>query len=77
MTLLSTDSETGLSPSVELGLLLTARADTTIAELEREATDLAKTILREALALIEAQSVASLIEGQDARDEEARRELAL
>jgi hypothetical protein len=48
MVLLYKDSETGLFPSIELGLLQTARADTTIAELEREATNLAKTILREA-----------------------------
>jgi len=48
----------------------------TIAELEREATGLAKTILREALGLLEAQDVTSLLQGQAARDEDARRELA-
>jgi hypothetical protein len=68
MTLLFKDAETGLFPSVELGLLQTARADTTIAELEREATGLAKTILQEALSLLEAQDVTSLLREQDKRD---------
>ena len=76
LTLLFTDSETGLFPGVELGLLQTAHGSTTIAELEREATDLAKTILREALALIEAQNVTALLEDQGARDEAAHREFA-
>ena len=63
-------------PSVRLVLLQTIHPDMTIAELEREATGLAKTILREALGLLEAQDVTSLLQGQAARDEDARRELA-
>jgi hypothetical protein len=63
-------------PSVRLVLLQTVRPDMTIAELEREATGLAKTILREALSLLEEQGVTSLLQEQGARDEAARRELA-
>jgi hypothetical protein len=50
--------------------------ETTIAELERGATGHAKTILQEALRLLEAQDVTSLVAGQDARDEAGRRKLA-
>jgi hypothetical protein len=63
-------------PSVKIALLQTVRPDMTIAELEREATGLAKTILREALSLLEAQDVTSLLQEQGARDDESRRELA-
>jgi len=76
MVLTFTDTETDHAPSIALVLLQTARPETTIGELEREATGLAKTILREALNLIEAQDVTSLVQGQAARDEEDRGELA-
>ena len=54
------DTENDHHPSVELTLLLTRRPETTIAELELEARDRAKTILKEALAVVEANDLAAL-----------------
>lgn len=68
------DDGTGHLPSVRLVLLQTVGPNTTISELERGATGLAKTILREALSVIEARSVTELIEDQDVRGEAERRE---
>jgi hypothetical protein len=58
-------------PSVRIVLLQTISADTTVAELERGATSQAKTILQEALRLLEAQDVTSLVAAQDERDDAA------
>lgn len=58
------DSESDCFPLVELTLLQTARPETTIAELEREGTDRAKTILRAALAALEERDVTSILQKQ-------------
>jgi hypothetical protein len=68
-----TDSETQTVPSVEIGLPQTIDANKTIAELEAEASDLAKTILRAALSLIEEKGVTALMKEQFERDEELSR----
>jgi hypothetical protein len=70
------DDGTGHCPSVGIVLCQKTGPDTTISELERGATGHAKTILREALRLLEAQDVTSLVAGQDSRDEASRQELA-
>lgn len=63
-------------PSVRIVLVQKVAPETTIAELERGATDHAKTILQEALRLLEEQGVTALVADQDARDEARRRDLA-
>jgi hypothetical protein len=64
------DTDADCNPSIELSLLQTAKPGTTIAELESEGRERAKTILRAALDLLEANDITSLL------DEEARRNKA-
>jgi len=58
------DSETECCPSVELTLLQTANPDTTIADLEREATEQAKVVLQQALKALETGGITSLVNQQ-------------
>lgn len=62
LTLRFRDSETDHWPSIALDLLLTRARDRTIAEYEAEARARARTILREALAALQAHDVAQLEE---------------
>ena len=68
------DSETDHHPSIEMTLLLSKSPAATIAELEKQARDRAKSILSEALALLEEHDVASLfhIEAEMDRAEQER-----
>ena len=62
------DADSECFPSIELTLLQPAASGATISELERQATDRAKTILRAALDLLEASDVTSILDKQAARD---------
>ena len=66
------DTDTDHCPSIDLHLPVTKRPERTIAELENEVRDHAKTILREALALVEERDIESLRDLGENQAEAAR-----
>jgi hypothetical protein len=66
------DDETDHHPSIEMLLLAKAAQGVTIGELEKQAMDSAKTILRATLDLLEANDITRLLDSQAERQKEER-----